>query len=213
MQNINMLVEVLKQGKLAVIPTDTIYGIVAQALNKEAVERLYQIRRKTPSKPFIILISAIDDLEKFDIQLNGYQRNVLEKIWPNPISVVLPCNSPDLTYLHRDTNSLAFRLPINEFLIQLIQHVGPLVAPSANLEGEPPAETIEEARHYFGNDVEVYIDEGTIKSQASTLISLANNQLTILRKGSLLEFVIDIQSSSKKENDNNNSVKTMEVGS
>src|SRR5258708_38418358 len=101
----------LRAGKIGIIPTDTIYGIVGLALKPDVVERIYKLRKRTPSKPFIILIFGLDDLKKFGVVLNQNQKEFLQKNWPNPLSVILPLISEKFKYLHRGTNSLAFRMP------------------------------------------------------------------------------------------------------
>lgn len=178
------MVDQLKNGGVGVIPTDTIYGIVGSALNKETVERIYKLRKRNPSKPFIILIGSLEDLGKFDIKLTDKQKEFLKNNWPNSLSVVLECSEQKWEYLHRGTNSLAFRMPKDEKLLDLLKKVGPLVAPSANWEGEKPAESIEEARKYFAEDVDFYEDGGIIDSSPSTLISLKENgSFILLREG------------------------------
>ena len=173
----------LKNGGIGVIPTDTIYGIVGSALNPETVEKIYQLRKRSLDKPFIILIGSVKDLEKFGIQLTEEQGEFLNKHWPNPVSVILPISGEKFKYLHRGTNSLAFRIPKNEKLLDLLKRVGPLVAPSANFEGEKPSETIEEAKKYFGDKV-FYIDGGKLESQPSTLIAFKENaKFNVLREG------------------------------
>ena len=175
---------VLKNGGVAVIPTDTIYGIVGPALNENTVEAVYQLRKRSTDKPMIILIFSLDDLKKFDILLTEKQREFLNQHWPNPLSVLLPIVGDKWKYLHRGSNCLAFRLPKDEELIELLQEVGPLVAPSANIEGEKPAETIEEAKEYFGDFVDFYVDRGILKGEPSTLISLnEDSTFTVLREG------------------------------
>ncbi|MDD3386756.1 MAG: L-threonylcarbamoyladenylate synthase [Candidatus Pacebacteria bacterium] len=156
----------LKRGKIAVIPTDTIYGIVCSALNKESVEKLYKIRKRDSLKPMIILIGSLEDLSIFNIK----KSEIFNKYWPGRVSIIVECNN--FEYLHRGKNSLAFRLPDDKDLINILKISGPIVAPSANIEGEAPAETIEEAKKYFGDNVDLYIDKGIIKSNPSKIISL-----------------------------------------
>jgi L-threonylcarbamoyladenylate synthase len=79
----------LKEGAIGVIPTDTIYGICTSAFNKKSVEKVYKLRKRNPNKPCIILISSFDDLKKFNVKLNSWQRKILEKLWPGKVSVVL----------------------------------------------------------------------------------------------------------------------------
>ncbi len=177
------VVELLKLGRIGVIPTDTIYGIVGSALNPAAVEEIYNLRKRSLDKPMIILISSLDDLNKFDIELNPKQKEFLEKNWPNPLSVILSCESEEFKYLHRGTNSLAFRMPNDKNLLEILNKVGPLVAPSANFEGEKPAENIGEAKKYFGDKVSFYLDGGVMYSTASTLVEFKNDSINTLRQG------------------------------
>ncbi len=178
------IIKLLKSGKIGVMPTDTIYGIVGSALSPQAVEEIYKLRKRNLDKPMIILISSISDLEKFDIELSDKQKDFLKKIWPNPVSVVLPCVGNKFEYLHRGTNSLAFRIPKDNVLRTLLKQTGPLVAPSANFEGEKPLETITDAKKYFGEKIAFYIDGGQIESKPSTIIQLnTSGKPTVLRVG------------------------------
>ncbi len=183
-KNLQDLAICLKKGGIAVIPTDTIYGIVGSALNPDTVGKIYNLRQRAGSKPLIILISSLKDLEKFHIKLPLRQKRFLTKIWPNPVSVILPCKNDDLEHLHRGTNSLAFRIPNLPWLLDLLKHTGPLVAPSANPEGKIPAKNITEARNYFTDRVDIYVDTGSkIKSASSAVIRLKGDKIEVLREG------------------------------
>lgn len=166
------LSDVLKRGGVAVMPTDTIYGIVGSALKQRAVERIYRVRKRKSSKPFIILISSLHDLAKFGIKPDARAKVFLKKIWPGPISVILPCPRPKFRYLHRGTKTLAFRVPKPKALRALLKKTGPLVAPSANIEGELPALNIKEAKGYFGDKVDVYVDGKPKRVAPSLLIEI-----------------------------------------
>ena len=168
-------VDILKNGGIGVLPTDTLYGVVASARNKEAVERVYTLKGRAPAKPCIILISSLTDLSVFTVTLSPTLQSTLKKYWPGPTSIILPCAGEKFAYLHRGTHSLAFRLPKQEALIKLLQETGPLIAPSANPEGLTPAKTIEEARAYFGERVDFYEDGGTLTNPPSTLIRINEN--------------------------------------
>lgn len=164
-QIINIIAERIKQGEIGVIPTDTIYGIVCSAFNKNSVEKLYKIRKRSKDKPMIVLIGSVNDLKLFNI-------DAIVKNWPEKTSIVFDCN--DFEYLHRGKRSLAFRLPHNKDLIDILKISGPIVAPSANIEGGKPAENIKEAKSYFGDKIDFYLDVGTIKSKPSKIIYLNN---------------------------------------
>lgn len=182
--NINNLVETILFGGLVVMPTDTVFGIVASAFNKKTVERLYEVRGRDENKPCIILCAELSDLDKFDIKLNDFQKSVLGKVWPNSVSVVVDCPSPFLEYLHRGLKTLAFRIPKSLELRETLRKTGPILAPSANPQGKPVAKNLEEAKIYFGQKVDLYVD-GEVGDKASTLISFEGNELRILREGAV----------------------------
>lgn len=172
--------KILKNNGIGVLATDTIYGLVGSALSKKAVKRIYKVKQRRGNKPFIILITSFKDLEFFDIKLSRRVLKLWQKIIPFGVSVILPCPSKKFYYLHRGSNSLAFRIPKNSQFKKILSKVGPLVAPSANLEGMPPAETISEAKKYFGDKVyperdrkiDFYNDEGRIKGKPSIIMEL-----------------------------------------
>jgi L-threonylcarbamoyladenylate synthase len=176
-------IKLLKKGGVGILPTDTIYGLLGSALNPKTVERIYKLRKRQKGKPMIVLISSLNNLGLFDIKLSLKQKNLLKKLWPNPVSVILACPNQRFYYLHRGTKTLAFRIPKSESLIKLLKKTGPLVAPSANPSGLKPAETIKQAKNYFKDQVEFYVDVGKVTSFPSTLISLKNDKIKILRKG------------------------------
>ncbi len=196
---------ILIGGGVGVLPTDTIYGIVGSALNKKTVARIYKLRRRSPMKPMIILIGSLDDLRLFDIRPTGAEKKILRKLWPGKVSVVLEVKSKKLKveskfkYLHRGTKTLAFRLPKPAWLRRLLKYTGPLVAPSANWEGHPPAKTIREAKKYFGpvrsregsqrayasNGIDFYFNVGKLVSAPSTLVKIEKGKMVLLRKGAV----------------------------
>lgn len=188
--NDSSLMRILEENGVVVMPTDTLYGIVGRAQEPSVVNRIYELKKRTSLKPCIILIGDISELAKFSINLDREQRKILEKYWsfnftqdkPEPISIVLDCLDDRFAYLHRGTKTLAFRVPSFKPFREFLLSVGPLLAPSANIEGLPPAEDIFEARDYFGDKVDLYVDGGIITGKASRLIRLyPDNSEAILR--------------------------------
>ncbi len=165
--------------------TDTIYGLVGSAILPEAVERIYRLRKRNKNKPMIVLISSIGDLKAFGVRLGAKESKFLRKYWPGKLSVILKVPSKKFFYLHRGTKSVAFRLPKLARLKKLLKETGPLVAPSANFEGERPAASIKEAKKYFKNKVDFYLDGGRQASKPSTLIDFRGKQPIVLREGAV----------------------------
>lgn len=180
------LLEELKGGQIGVIPTDTIYGLVGSALNENTVERIYQVRKRDRNKPLVILISDVKNLKDFGVVLTDEQRKFLKRSWPGEVSVILPTTA-QFDYLSCGTKGLAFRLPKDHRkLRQLLQLVGPLVAPSANPQGKTPAADVDEAITYFVDTVDFYVDGGKLENIASTLIDYTGVSPEIIRQGAVV---------------------------
>jgi L-threonylcarbamoyladenylate synthase len=177
--NDQKLIDTLKNGGVAVMPTDTIYGVVGRAENEDTVNRIYAIKKRQPEKPCIILISNITELANFSAEITLAQKEKLEIYWSfdsaqdfRPVSVILDCTYDRFSYLHRGTQTLAFRMPAQKELQNLLKETGPLIAPSANPEGLPPAKNTEEAKKYFGESMDIYADGGEIAGSPSKVIKL-----------------------------------------
>lgn len=175
------LVEYLKTpGAVAVIPTDTVYGVVARAADPNAVAALYTLKHRH-AKPGTLIAASIDQL----VELGFKRRYVtaVEQFWPGAVSVIIPC--ANLEYLHQGVGSLAVRIPDDPWLIELLTQTGPLQTSSANQPGEPPATTIQEAKDYFGDEVAWYEDGGVVNRPPSTVIQIIDDAIEIVRQGAV----------------------------
>jgi L-threonylcarbamoyladenylate synthase len=152
------LIELLRTGGVAVIRTDTLYGIVASADLENAVERVYAIKGRDPNKSCIVLLddmrSAYGRGDELDTDAHRYHSDV-------PTSFLID-GSGAPNWLLRENSQLAYRVPDDLELRQFLAATGPLIAPSANPQGQPPARTIEEAKAYFAEQVDIYIDGGEV---------------------------------------------------
>lgn len=153
------LITLLKSGGVAVIRTDTLYGIVASAANETAVERVYAIKRRNPQKSCIILIddpaSTYSHTDELELDIRDHHGV--------PTSFLIEgTGAPE--WLLRENNELAYRIPASTDLRKLLKKTGPLIAPSANPEGLPPAMTIAQAQQYFGESVDMYVDGGEVSA-------------------------------------------------
>lgn len=167
------LIEVLQNGGIAVIRTDTIYGIVACADNVQAVERLYKVRQRDTDKPCIILLDTpTAAYSNADLLLKTVTRSKSE----HPTSFIIKGRDAP-RWLLRGNDSLAYRIPDVPWLKEVLRQTGPLIAPSANPQDLSPARTIEEARRYFKDSVDLYLDGGEvpIRQQPSHIIRIYEN--------------------------------------
>ena len=177
----------IEEGKVVVAPTDTIIGILGNALNKETVEKIYRIKKRKPTKPYIILIPDVSFLSFFGIKPKEIEKILLEE---KGITVVLrlPEDKRDrFFYLHRGANSLAFRIPGKKELLDTLKKIKlPVVAPSANPEGKKTATSAEEAFKYFGKDIDLYflVNESE-KNEPSTILKVENEGIEVIREGNI----------------------------
>jgi L-threonylcarbamoyladenylate synthase len=177
---LNKAITTLQDNGIVVGLTDTIFGILGKASSKQVVSRIYALKERDLDKPFIVLISTIEDLKQFGV--TDYK--MYEQYFKPKTSIILPVPSDRWEYLHRGTKSIAFRLVGKKYknLYTLIGSVGPLVAPSANPQGIPPGRTMAEARKYFGDRVDLYIPGFRKEGKPSTIISFVSGSPVILRK-------------------------------
>ena len=176
------LLTLLKAGGVGVLPTDTVYGLVCRAADQAAVAKLYALKHRE-GKPGTIVASKLQQL--IDLGLRARYLKAVEAFWPNPLSVVIP-SGDELKYLHMGQHSLAVRIPANDAMREFLAHTGPLLTSSANMPGEPTATNLAEAQAYFGDQVDFYVDGGTITDPVpSTVIRILDDAIEVLRKGAV----------------------------
>ena len=165
------LVATLCAGGVAIIPSDTIYGIVGRADLHDTVVRIRDIKKREMDQAFVVLCADIDQVKKL-AHINDKVSGIVTRYWPGPNTVILQPKKalPEIQGL---LEGIGFRIPDKKDLRSLLRQTGPLVAPSANPKGQRPASTIQEAQEYFGDAVDVYVDGGAIQDiKPSRIIKL-----------------------------------------
>lgn len=170
----------LVNGGVGIIPTDTIYGLVAIASNQPAVARLYALKQRE-QKPGTIIAASAEQL--IALGLDAAVVRSVAHLWPAPLSIIIPA-AEQLAYLDQGLGDLAVRIPADEQLRGLLEKTGPLLTSSANRPGQSPANTAHEAEVYFGDQVDFYVDGGNLAGrQPSTLARSVAGRLQVLRQG------------------------------
>ncbi len=175
-------VKILLSGGVGVLPTDTVYGLVARASDEKAVARLYALKHRE-HKPGTVIAASIEQL----IQLGVRRRylTAVSHLWPNPLSIIIPTDEK-LEYLHQGLDSLAIRIPKDPALQYILEQTGPLVTSSANQPGEPASTDIVQAQKYFGGTADFYVDGGDLTDrEPSTIIRVVDDAIVIIRAGAL----------------------------
>lgn len=182
------LLDVLKEGNLAILPTDTVYGIHADATNTEAIRRVDEA--KNSNKPHLILISSIKMLEEYILEIEPLQRKLIDKYWPGPLTILFKKNSKLRDELTKNSEYVAVRMPNDKFLLELIDTFNkPIISTSANISNGDVIKNISLLDSELKNKVSYIYNIGTIKSVPSTLIKIIDNKIVFLREGSLSEEI------------------------
>jgi L-threonylcarbamoyladenylate synthase len=197
-EDIERAVELLKSGKLVAFPTDTVYGIGADAFNEEAVGKIFAAKKRDPDNPLQILIAQKDDLRKIAEDQSIILDRLASEFWPGPLTVVMPAREdfPRRANCGRDT--IGVRMPANAIALRLIEAFGaPIAATSANISGSPDPVGAAEVMEYLGGEVALILDGGhTPGSVPSTVLDISVHPPVILRQGKLtvkdLNKVLDI---------------------
>ncbi|MEO6323323.1 MAG: L-threonylcarbamoyladenylate synthase [Thermoanaerobaculia bacterium] len=172
----------LKRGRVLAIPTDTVYGLAADPFSEPGVQRIHQLKGRSPSKAFPVLVSAMKDLDLLGVVLSPELRARLETIWPAPLTMVLEVKKPFAAT--GGALSVAVRVPAHEALRELLATLGPLTATSANPSGGEPATTADQAARLFGDGLAFVLDGGPSGSSVpSTLVEGREDPPRVLRKG------------------------------
>ena len=174
----------LKSGRLVVLPTDTVYGIGADAFSSEAVAALLAAKGRGRNMPVPVLVGSWQTIDGLVYSVPPAARLLIEAFWPGALSLVVR-QAPSLSWDLGDANgTVMLRMPLHPVAIELLREVGPMAVSSANLSGQPASVTAEEARSQLGQLVDVYLDAGPSAGQsASTIVDLTAAVPKILRQG------------------------------
>ena len=171
----------LNEGRLVVMPTDTVYGLAARPDRPSAVEAIFSLKGRPRAKPLPVLAAGVEELAAI-VVLDERVRRLAARFWPGPLTVVVPRAPGFDTDLGGSGDTLGVRVPASDLALGLLRVGGPLAVTSANRSGEAPPATAQEARRALGDSVSVYLDAGRVGGEASTVVSLAGEP-ELLRAG------------------------------
>ncbi|HWS93462.1 MAG TPA: L-threonylcarbamoyladenylate synthase [Mycobacterium sp.] len=181
---ITSAVGALKSGRLVVTPTDTVYGIGADAFDSAAVAALVSAKGRGRDMPVGVLVGSWHTIEGLVYTMPDGARDLIRAFWPGALSLVVS-QAPSLQWDLGDARgTVMLRMPLHPVAIELLREVGPMAVSSANISGRPPAMDADEARSQLGDLVDVYLDAGPSQQQAaSTIVDLTGTTPRILRAG------------------------------
>jgi len=183
MARIDEAARMLAAGRLIAFPTETVYGIGCNADDPAAVERLREVKRRPPGKPFSIHIARIEDARRYVDHVPPAAEKLMQRYWPGPLTIVFPGDQG---------RGVGVRMPSNRIALELLRRAQvPVLAPSANRSGERPARSAGEVAATLGDDLDLILDGGTTTlKEASTVLRVTDDGWEILRRGSITDDMI-----------------------
>ncbi|MDJ0522784.1 MAG: L-threonylcarbamoyladenylate synthase [Planctomycetota bacterium] len=180
---------ILRAGGLVAFPTETVYGIAVAATEPAAVERLYELKQRPRSKPMSMMVAGMQPVRERCPELPEKAVQLMKRFWPGSLTLVVPTQHADGS----DAGLIGFRYPSHPLAQGLVEAAGvPLLVPSANLSGEPPATTADEVLAQFPDQLDLVIDGGPAqKGLASTVVKIEGDELSVLREGAIPQWRIE----------------------
>lgn len=184
---INKASSIFKNGGIGIFPTDTVYGIGCNALDINALKKLYELKERKFNKPINILVSNPNMIDKFVKNINNIERKLIENFWPGALTIIFNKSNIVPKILTAGLDTIGIRMPNNEIAIEIIDKLGnPIAASSANISGKIPATNINNIiKDNFNNKIDFIINNGETYNIPSTIVRVENDEIRILRKGSI----------------------------
>jgi len=183
LRQVNRVVESLRQGGVIAYPTDTIYGIGCDIFNRKGVRKIYQIKQRDPRKPFSFICADLSDVSNY-AQVSNFAYKIMRRHLPGPYTFVLEATRavPDLLTTRQKT--VGIRIPDNPIAQAIVRELGhPLVTTSANISGDHVMNDPADINEHLGRMLEMVVDGGVLPGDPSTVISLIDDRIEVLREG------------------------------
>jgi len=179
--------EALRRGEVIVFPTETFYGLGANALAPGAVERVVRLKGRQSESPIAVIVADVAMLKEIVTNISPFAARLIEIFWPGPLTLVLPAREGLPGPLLNRDGGIGVRISSHPLAASLVRELGcPLTATSANPSGKEPARTIQEAKSYFSSRLELFLDGGRLAGrEGSTVAGITGDQLKIIREGAI----------------------------
>ena len=180
---------IIKQGGIAIFPTETVYGIGTNGLNEEAVKKLYEVKQRPLNKPISLLVNSIEMINKIAKDITKLEYELIKEFFPGPLTIILKKKDIVPNILTSNSDTVGVRMPANKIALKLIEYSGvPIATPSANISGKPSGTNINDIMKDFKGKVDCFIDDGPSKMPIpSTVVQVVNGIPNILREGIIKE--------------------------
>jgi L-threonylcarbamoyladenylate synthase len=193
-ENLAAALAALRRGEVIVFPTETFYGLGADALAAAAVERVAELKGRNPDSPIAVIIADRGMLSQIVSEVPPLAEKLIARFWPGPLTLVLPARKAIPRPLLNTEGKIGIRVSSDPIATRLARDLGrPITATSANPSGREPARTIAQARAYFTSQMEVFVDGGPLAGKkGSTVAEVIGQRLKIIREGEIASKELEI---------------------
>lgn len=182
--------KILTSGGAVVLPTETVYGLFAQALNEEAVNRVYQLKQRPRDKAMNLNVSNLNDINFFSQNTPFFLEKLYNRFMPGPLTIILKANDNVPFWVNSGLDTVGFRVPNHVKTLQLISETGPLIGPSANISGNESGKKFSDIQAQFSVDLPGIEDDQALTGIDSTILDLSGQKARILRQGAISRELI-----------------------
>lgn len=176
---------ILENGGAVILPTETVYGLFAQALNEDAVNRVYQLKQRPRDKAMNLNVSNLNDIYFFSQNTPFFLEKLYNRFMPGPLTIILKANENVPFWVNSGLDTVGFRLPNHEQTLRLISETGPLIGPSANISGNESGKKFSDIQAQFSVDLPGIEDDQALTGIDSTILDLSGQKARILRQGAI----------------------------
>ncbi|HEM5504384.1 TPA: L-threonylcarbamoyladenylate synthase [Streptococcus suis] len=176
---------ILENGGAVILPTETVYGLFAQALNEDAVNRVYQLKQRPRDKAMNLNVSNLNDIYFFSQNTPFFLEKLYNRFMPGPLTIILKANKNVPFWVNSGLDTVGFRLPNHEQTLRLISETGPLIGPSANISGNESGKKFSDIQAQFPVDLPGIKDDQALTGIDSTILDLSGQKARILRQGAI----------------------------
>ena len=175
----------LEAGRAVILPTETVYGIFAKALDQEAVDYIYELKRRPRDKALNLNVAGEEEIRLYSKNQPSYLTKLIESFLPGPLTIIHQANEKVPEWIHSGMSTVGFRMPAHPKTLELIRKYGPLVGPSANLSGHASGTKYKSIVKEFDQVIPGFEDDAFLTGQDSTILDISGTKARILRQGSI----------------------------
>lgn len=191
--NVKKICQVLEDGGLVISPTDTVYGIMGDALNDDVIKKIYNVKKRSYTKPLILLMNSYEMIKEYTSNVNKFEKKAIKDLLPGCVTIILKKNNKVSNLITSNGEYVGIRIPDNKDLLSIISQLGrPIVSTSANISDKDIITNINMLDNDLKNKIDYIEDGGEIKNISSTIIRFVDGNLQILREGKLVNKVKEI---------------------